>query len=724
MKNTGQAKTAVWKKLVSFLAVLAVFAVICIVSFINIDKNLFNERSTNIQILMGRISLSIEDSMQKQWDYLNCFENLFCDTGMKTLDEAKEKLYDIEAAGSDNIYELLLIDEDGFCYPSEGQSFRWSNPKDLLTDKNTCTIHASEFNSGIYQSYMYFFSPFDTPIMIEGHNITHMAMAVDMDFVDTFFDVDEFGENSASFILKSNGTQIYWQEKDNPLAGIYNPMKSLESAKFYHGADIEQVQSDIANGNKGCVRLDYDGVAYFLAYEPLSQNDWMSVILIEQKKFASGTAGFVGAITLSVLLIAATTMVIIVSIIVVSARIANRRLVSAMEAEQKANAAKTQFLSAMSHDIRTPMNAIVGMTTLAMEHIDDKAYVQDRLKKVKISSQHLLTLINDILDISKVESGRMILSNEEISLNEEAEQLLSIVASQIDEKRQELEVHTDKLLIDCVYADRLRLNQIMMNILSNAIKYTPANGKIKVDFRSEAVENSDRVRFVYVVSDNGIGMSEEFQKDMYSSFARENNEPQRTIQGTGLGLSICKQMVDLMGGTIDCVSEVGKGTTFTVAVELQIASKSRTAEECNEAAGLENGLEGMKILVAEDNDFNWEIASELLAMQGINAERAENGQICIDMLNAAEDGAYDLVLMDIQMPVLNGYQTTELIRASERDYIRKISVIAMTADAFSEDVRKCMEVGMDAHISKPIDVKKLFYIIKKIHGRSRMTDNK
>ncbi len=391
----------------------------------------------------------------------------------------------------------------------------------------------------------------------------------------------------------------------------------------------------------------------------------------------------------------------------------------AKEEAERANLAKSAFLTSMSHDIRTPMNAIVGMTMLASKRVEETEYVRNCLDKVTLASDHLLTLINDILDISKVEAGHMELSPTDISLKEEMTHLISIITPQINEKEQQLEICTDELEVSEVYIDRLRLNQIMLNLLSNAVKYTPVGGRISVEMKSEPA-NKEKVLFTYIVKDNGIGMSEEFQKNMYSSFTRENDGPQRSIQGSGLGLTICKQMVDLMHGTIECDSEVGKGTTFTVTIEMPIAQAEMSyPKEASDAITNIDDLTGLKILVAEDNDFNWEVASEILNMQGILTERAENGQMCLDMLDAAEDGTYDLILMDIQMPIKNGYETTVEIRISERRYLREIPIIAMTADAFSEDIHRCMEVGMNAHLSKPVDIDKLLRIIKNFRGGYR-----
>ncbi len=523
-----------------------------------------------------------------------------------------------------------------------------------------------------------------------------------------------------------------------------------------------------------------------------------------------------------------------------------RKLEEAMVRLEDANNAKTKFLSSMSHDIRTPMNAIIGMTTLASKHLNDEEYMKNCLNKMALASNHLLTLINDVLDISKVESGKMSLNPIVFSLADTVNNLVNIVRQQICGKGQKFDVRVHNIKTEYLFADELRLNQIFINILSNAVKYTPEGGHISMDLKEEFIAGvSDKIRVVYVVEDTGIGMSKEFLSHMYDSFSRANPENHGEIQGTGLGLTISKTMIDLMNGTIECESELGKGTKFTVMLDLPIAEKimddlilpsmdvllvdddeiflesaantltqmgimpecvnngeeavkrsvyrhsigkdypviivdwqmpgmngietirqirakvgdsvsiivisayewhdiealakeagadgfiskpffpSNVYENMTRILGIrkdnhkdskldtwEPNLKGMNILVAEDNAINWEIAEEILNLYSVHSVRAENGQECIEMLEASRDGEYDLVLMDIKMPLLDGYETTMAIRKSMRDYIRNIPVVAMTADAFSEDIQRCKDVGMNGHIAKPLNITNLVTVLE------------
>ena len=522
----------------------------------------------------------------------------------------------------------------------------------------------------------------------------------------------------------------------------------------------------------------------------------------------------------------------------------NRRLQNAAREAESANKAKTDFLSTMSHDIRTPMNAIIGLTTIAEKNLGDVESTRDSLRKISLASNHLLTLINDILDISKVESGKLKLTPLTFSIVETAENLVNLSQPMVKEKNIEFSFHINRMEKEYLYADQLRLNQICINILSNAIKYTEPGGRVSVEMREEESALPGCIKLTYVVADTGMGMSPEFMKTMYQPFSRQTDSRVNSIQGTGLGLAITKQMVELMGGTIDCQSEQGKGTTFTVVLDIPLAEKQRedmrldstdalivdddeillrTAADTLEALGatveqarggaeaLEmirgrheagrdysiaiidwkmpdtdgietirrirtevdanipillisaydwsdvedlakeagaNGfvskplfrstlydkinaligaepesvepeddysdLAGLHILVAEDNDINWEIISTMLGMFGITSDRAENGRVCVDMMRTAEEGSYTLIFMDVQMPEMNGLDATRTIRGMEDPWRASIPIVAMTADAFSENVTECLNAGMNGHIAKPIDIKLVIKEIRRI----------
>ncbi len=392
----------------------------------------------------------------------------------------------------------------------------------------------------------------------------------------------------------------------------------------------------------------------------------------------------------------------------------NYRLREAARISEQASRAKTQFLSAMSHDIRTPLNAVLGMMEIAQKNSEDADYVRQCMHKGLHSGKQLLSLINDVLDISRIESGKMSLNPEKVSLDELMHDLMEILEQNITKKGIILKSRYSDLPHRYILADRMRLNQIYMNILSNAVKYTDTGGEIELYVHEEDVpDKAEFTRLVFYVKDTGIGMTEEFQKNMYNTFSREVKTQVNSTQGTGLGLAIVKQMVDLMEGTIECDSAPGKGTAFTVTIDFPIMEADKETE--SDVTERES-IAGMHLLVAEDNELNWEIINELLMEQGVTCDHAENGRICVDMLKKAPIGTYAAVLMDVHMPVMDGREATELIRSMKDEELKSIPIIAMTADAFAEDVQKCLRCGMNDHIAKPIDIGRLVACLGKIRN--------
>ena len=622
-----------------------------------------------------------------------------------------------------------------------------------------------------------------------------------------------------------------------------NSFKNMNFYEFYQAynrsapTELENVKNRL-EGTPGIFEMqNASGERCLVAHARVnSTDDWIIVTMIPVsglgKSFMNWT--IVAIITVGLLLLLAFNLVIMMSF--------NRRLKTAVDSADKANRAKTDFLSSMSHDIRSPMNAIVGLTLLTEKNADDPAVVRENLQKMNRASNHLLTLINDILDISKVESGKLNMSPVTFSIAECADNLVTISQPMVKEKNIDFRFHIDQVDHEYLYADQLRINQIFINLLSNAIKYTEPGGQVCVDIKEGPGQTDKSVQLIYKVSDNGIGMTPEFMAKMYEPFSRQTDSRVNAISGTGLGLAITKQMIDLMQGTIECQSESGKGTTFIVKLEIAIADRQPeemklppvrvliadddeilletakdtlasigadavtahsgteairmlsenndfqvaildfkmpdidgvevtrkirkesnmdipviliSAYDCSdiESAAKEAGISGyiskplfrstlfnkisevlgnqtaavnpdsdfedftgMRILVAEDNDINWEIISNLLQMHGIETERAENGQLVLDRIKDKEKAGFDLIFMDIQMPVMNGLTATKAIRSLDDPEISNIPIIAMTADAFSENVSECLASGMNGHIAKPIDIKLVMKEIRKIRG--------
>ena len=469
--------------------------------------------------------------------------------------------------------------------------------------------------------------------------------------------------------------------------------------------DLENLQSKIHE--TGLLKMQNSKAENCLiVHVPINTSfDWTLLTYIPMTDITKNNIDWVLVIVVSLCL-----MILLVIDILAIMRF-NRKLAVAAQEADFASKAKTDFLSTMSHDIRTPMNAIIGLTTIAEKNVEDSKSVSDNLHKIKLASSHLLTLINDILDISKVEHGNISLSPVNFSINDIAENLENMALPMIRQKNIDFKFQKNNITQEYLYADQLRINQVFINILSNAIKYTPDNKQVYIDLHEEPGEKTGYVKLVYVVADKGIGMSPDFMKIMYEPFIRQTDSRINTIQGTGLGLAITKKMVDMMGGTIECESKEGEGTTFTVTLELKISENEKNSAAQKET---DSDLNGMKILVVEDMDVNWEVISTLLEMYGIKCARAENGKVAVDKLRNIKNGDFDVVFMDIQMPVMNGLDATREIRKLENTYAAGLPIIAMTADAFSENVAQCIEAGMNGHIAKPIDINSVILELKKI----------
>ena len=389
----------------------------------------------------------------------------------------------------------------------------------------------------------------------------------------------------------------------------------------------------------------------------------------------------------------------------------NIALQLAVQRETKANLAKREFLFNMSHDIRTPMNAIIGFTALAQTHIDDRGQVEDYLKKISVSSQHLLSLINDVLDMSRIESGKVTLEAKPVHLPELVHELRDIIQAVVSKKDLSLTLDTVGVENEDVIADPLRLEQILINVLANAVKFTPDGGQIGLWIVQKDTAPAGYADFEFHIKDNGIGMSEEFQKHIFEQFARERTSTVSKIQGTGLGMAITKSLVDMMGGRITVKSEQGKGSEFTISLRFPIG-EAKTGQ--TPPAAKASAFTGKKLLVVEDNELNLEIASTLLKEAGFEVDTAENGKIAVEKVEAASAGRYDLILMDIQMPEMDGYEATRRIRALPDAKKAALPIVAMTANAFEDDRKNALHAGMNGHIAKPLDIQKLFQVLSEL----------
>ena len=400
-----------------------------------------------------------------------------------------------------------------------------------------------------------------------------------------------------------------------------------------------------------------------------------------------------------------------------------QRIEEAVEEARRANRAKTVFLSNMSHDIRTPMNGIIGMTAIAASHVDDRERVLDSLRKISMASKHLLNLINEVLDMSKIESGKVELKDEPFNLAELVDGLVSMMNPQIEAHRHTLELQVEAIEHKYVLGDSMRLQQVFTNLMGNSVKYTPDGGLLTLSVSEKPCDREGRGCYEFVFADNGMGMSEDYVQRIFEPFSRADDERVDKIQGTGLGMAITRSIVQMMEGDIQVESCLGEGTRFTVTVYLRLQEKGAEDDgRCFDTAGGNEpltGLEGLdfagrRALLVEDNELNREIAMTILETTGLAVEEAADGEEAVQQVSQHEDGYYDIIFMDVRMPRMNGYDATCAIRALGLSYCKRVPIVAMTADAFAEDVRAAKDAGMNEHVSKPLNFQHLGMVMRKL----------
>ena len=404
----------------------------------------------------------------------------------------------------------------------------------------------------------------------------------------------------------------------------------------------------------------------------------------------------------------------------------DRILRNALSSAEHANRAKTAFLNNMSHDIRTPMNAIIGFTSLAAEHLDDREIIRDYLEKISTSGKHLLSLINDVLDMSRIESGSVKIEKTNVYLPDVLEDLKTIILESVHAKQQKLLIKQQDVVHEDIITDKLRLTQVLLNIISNAVKFTPVGGTIHILVEEKASQKAGYAVYSFCIKDNGIGMSKEFQEHVFDSFARERTVTEGGITGTGLGMAITKNIVDLMGGTIHLTSKQGEGSEFIVTLECELADKTVQDKQssCPKAEKKHLDYSGKKVLLVEDNELNREIATEILKSLGLKVDYAADGMEAVEIMSSEAGNQYDMIFMDIQMPKMDGYTATREIRTLKDTKKANVPIIAMTANAFDEDRKKAIKAGMNGHIAKPIDVNVILQNLDRIFGQKGDEDTR
>ena len=583
---------------------------------------------------------------------------------------------------------------------------------------------------------------------IKGETYTAIGTLYDHSKLDSMLSVKSYNGNAYLFMLDNDGNITYTNQKEDKFFRNYFLLKHLKGDQAITEEETDSLQKKLDGREQGVELVESDK-PYYLGYCPIENNNTMLICIVEKSVVDNVLRDYQKTIVFETILMAGFILLLFAGLFYSISRRSlaeqkaeyekrnneiqtqamkemeesNKKLkkaknitTEALQTAENANKAKTDFLSNMSHDIRTPMNAIIGMTSLIRHDAGNKAKVIEYADKIDISSQHLLGIINDVLDMSKIEAGKTVFKYTDFSILDFITELNTIFHSQIDEKNQTLTIIKENIRHEWVNGDQVHLMQIFSNLVSNAVKYTQEGGKIQFLVEECETKSSVYAKYRFLVSDNGMGMSADFKDTIFDAFTRAESFMTNKIQGTGLGMAITKNLVEAMGGTIDMESELGQGSCFEVLIDLRIAEdrfvSSAEQAEKDEPAG--NVLKEMRFLCAEDNELNAEILMELLKIEGAECTICENGKRVLEAFEQSAPGDYDMILMDVQMPVMNGYEATKAIRRSSHELAKTIPIIAMTANAFSEDIQHSLAAGMNAHVSKPVEMKVLEKTIRSI----------
>ena len=829
------------------------------------------ERTSQLEEMVAQIRINLEYGLETHWNYVSAIEKEIEGKHCDDDDAVINNIASLENQFCIDLYgcRIMLLDSMGRAYLDYGSAGIWDDINRLSNGKKRNTFVSD--TSNVDGTFLVFSQKLDNPVTVgeDNRRFTHVVLLKDIRTLKKYYTTETYGGNAATYIIKENGLLAYYDAEDD-IIGVRNVFKALENGEKALGRDFQAVKTQLDNKERVAANIFFNETEYYYCLASLKQYDMTLMLLVPAEYVAINTMNMMNStirVELIFMSVLAIMMVLAMSSFIKVQRSGqlvkieqenNKELnrlklaaEDALRAAEAANKSKSTFLSNMSHDIRTPMNAVIGFATLAAANVENTEKVRDYLAKILSSSNHLLSLINDILDMSRIESGKINLEESAANLSDMLHDIKTIISGQIHAKQLELYMDVMDVTDEDVFCDKTRLNQVLLNLLSNAIKFTPAGGTVSV--RVTQIHNAPKGKGQYEirVKDTGIGMSPEFAERIFEPFERETTSTVSRIQGTGLGMAISKNIIDMMGGTIEVRSEQGKGTEFIVCLTLRLQSERRSVKKIWELEGMKalvvdddfntcdsvtkmlaqvgmrsewtlfgkeavlrarqsmelndafrayiidwrlpdmNGIEvtrqirslgddtpiiiltaydwddieeearaagvtafcakplfvsdlrkalldaigsqkepgdrhslpyddemkmfeGRSLLLAEDNELNQEIAMEILGEYGFRIDTVENGAKALEKVTSSKPGDYDLILMDIQMPVMDGYETTRRIRALEDPLLSNIPILAMTANAFEEDRKMAKECGMDGFLSKPIEMDEVIKELKKI----------
>ena len=701
---------------------------------------------------MGAVVEQIQQTYDLQvngyYSQLHLLEDSLIQEEVRSIELDRNKKF-FEAWQKESESTLIFLQENGKAITTDGTKLRVDMPSKLLLDLrngyNIGKLVSLDYNQKKKDGYLVAIPCQE--YTINGETYTAIGTLYDHSKLDSMLSVKSYNGNAYLFMLDNDGNITYTNQKEDKFFRNYFLLKHLKGDQAITEEEADSLQKKLDGREQGVELLGSDK-PYYLGYCPIENNNTMLICIVEKSVVDNVLKDYQKTIGFTTLLMAGFILLLFAGLFYSISRRnladqkakyekrnnelqkqamkemeeSNKKLkkakdiaTEALQTAENANKAKTDFLSNMSHDIRTPMNAIIGMTSLIRHDAGNKDKVIEYADKIDISSQHLLGIINDVLDMSKIEAGKTVFKYTDFSMPDLIEELNTIFQPQIAERNQTLMVIKENIRHEWVNGDQVHLMQIFSNLLSNAVKYTQEGGKIQFLVEECETKSSVYAKYRFLVSDNGMGMSADFKETIFDPFTRAEGSVTNKIQGTGLGMAITRNLVEAMGGTIDVESELGQGSCFEVLIDLRIAEdrsvSSTVQEEKNEQN--DNIFQGMRFLCAEDNELNAEILTELLKIEGAECTICENGEEILKTFEKSAPGDYDMILMDVQMPVMNGYEATKNIRGLPDGRCR-IPIIAMTANAFEEDRKRAIESGMNGYVTKPIKIEELISTIKKI----------
>lgn len=852
------------------MAVCLVFGVVYIRSFMM--QQTTEERTSQLDEMIEQICVNLEYGLETHWNLLDGITVSVEGSHYSDVQYLTEEIRHLENTFRLESYgcRIMMIESTGTACLSDGTDGIWDD-MNYLSDGADRKTFVSD-TSNVEGTFLAFAQKLSSPITVGADNVsfTHIILLKDINEVKKYYTTKSYGGHAATYIIKPNGTLAYYDSDEEDVLKARNIFKALKEAEYVRGRDFDSVKEQLEKEGVSAADVRIDQTEYFYSLTNLKDYDMTLMLLIPADYVAVSTVTMMDATfrVMAIFMLILVAVMVIAMLGFVKAQRSNQLVKieqknnqelnrlreaaeNALHAAEVANKSKSVFLSNMSHDIRTPMNAVIGFATLGLSNIDNKEKVKDYFTKILSSSNHLLSLINDILDMSRIESGKINLEETEANLSDMLHDIKTIIGGQIHAKQLELYMDVIDVTDEDVYCDKTRLNQVLLNLLSNAIKFTMPGGTVSV--RIAQIQNTSEKKGLYEirVKDTGIGMSKEFAERIFEPFERERTSTVSRIQGTGLGMSITKNIVDMMGGTIEVLTEEGKGTEFILRLELRLQPEQREKEKIKELEGMKalvvdddydtcdsvtrmledmgmrsewtlsgkeavlrmkqsierkdafsayiidwrlpdmNGIEvtrrirrlgddtpiiiltaydwddieeeardagvtgfcakpmfmsdlreallsvlgdkldeeeeqgvsaddetedfrGRHLLLVEDNELNREIAQEILCEYGFLIDVAENGAEAVEKIASSSPGDYDLVLMDIQMPVMDGHEATKHIRELDNPELAAVPIIAMTANAFNEDRKAAEECGMNGFISKPINIEEIIQTLKSV----------